>query len=306
MSCVHPLSAWRNTFCDLRTRKRAAPFFTKPPAIAIKLGTVAFSPLPCGRCICCRIDQSRQWALRGVCELAMHERACFITLTYNNSSLPHDGSVNRFHYQEFVRALRRRGYKFKYMFCGEYGARLGRPHYHAIIFGEDFKTGSVPAPVAQSADYPLYMNDKVTDLWAKGHVVIGSVSFASIQYVAKYVTKKITGEMARDHYKGKLPEFMQPSLKPAIGAVWFDKFESDVYPHDEFIFEGKRLRPPRYFQKRYAKKYPDKALDLSVKRENVAMLRNHLNDPMKLAARKAITLARFVQHVRKLELELAA
>lgn len=301
MSCVHPIPAWRNNYSDLRSRKRAAPFFKPPPKISLQNNTVKYTPLPCGRCICCRIDQSRQWALRGVCETNSVERSSFLTLTYKPESLPPTGSLVKQHYQDFIRALRRRGYKFTFMLCGEYGKNLGRPHYHMICFGEDFKQNSTPAPIPQTEQYPLYINQQITDLWSHGHVVIGSVTFSSIQYVAKYVTKKVTGEMAKDHYDGKHPEFMQPSTRPAIGKRWFDRYETDVYPSDQFVFEGKVLRPPKYFQRRYAQKYPDKALDLSVKRETVAGLRNHLNTPERLQARKAITLARFVQHIRKLE-----
>jgi len=301
MSCVHPISAWRNNYSDLKTRKRAAPVFRKPPQKSIDNGTVKFSPLPCGRCICCRIDYSRQWASRGVCELSLHDRASFITFTYNNDHLPPGGTLVKRHYQDFLRALRKRGYKFTYMVAGEYGKKLSRPHYHAIIFGEDFRRDSYRAPVAQSEDYPLYCNDELTKIWGKGHVVCGDVTFASIQYVAKYITKKISGEGAKEHYGDKLPEFMQPSLRNPIGSKWLDKYESDVYPRDEFVFQGKVMRPPKYFQRRYAKKNPEKALDLSVKREMVAEQRAELNLPERLAARKAITLARFIQHIRRLE-----
>lgn len=304
MPCVHPIRAWRNTFSDLRERKRSAPFFRPPPAAALAAGTVKPSPLPCGKCIECRIDYSRQWAIRGACELQSVDRACFVTMTFAPEHLPADGSLALIHYQEFFRALRRRGYKFTYMVCGEYGDRLGRPHYHAILFGEDFKLGSERAPVRQSVEMPLYVNQKITDIWGKGYVVFGDVSFASIQYVASYITKKINGEMAKDHYQGRRPEFMKMSLKTPIGSRWFDQFWSDVYPRDEFVFEGKVLRPPKYFQKRFAKKFPEKALDLSVKREMVAESRSGLWTPERLAARKAITLAKFKEHVRRLDKEL--
>lgn len=315
MSCVHPIKAWRNTFSDLKLKKRSAPFFREPPSVALANGTVKLSPLPCGRCITCRLDYSRQWAMRGVCELQSTEIAAFITLTYDKKHLPANGSLVKADYQKFLKRLRRRGYEFTYMLCGEYGENKGRPHYHAIIFGESFKhpeydvdDDGVPlwslAPVAQSSEMPLYVNDELTDIWGMGHVVFGDVSFAAIQYVSGYVTKKITGEMAKEHYGDRLPEFMRVSLKTPIGSRWFDKFESDVYPSDEFVFEGKVMRPPKYFQKRFAKKYPDKALDLSVKREIVAESRNHLNTPERLAARKAITLAKFSERVRRLDKEL--
>lgn len=306
MPCVHPISAWRNTFSDLKLRKRSAPFFKNPPQSALLGGTVRPVKLPCGKCVECRIDYSRQWAVRGACELQGCDRSSFLTLTYRDSDLPPDRSLVKEHYQKFIRALRRRGYKFTYMICGEYGDRLGRPHYHAIIFGEDFKSDAVVAPVEQSKEMPLYSSAKLNEIWGKGYVVFGDVSFASIQYVASYITKKINGAMAKDHYNGRLPEFMKMSLKSPIGARWFDQFWSDVYPRDEFVFDGKVMRPPKYFQKRFAKMFPDKALDLSVKRENVAESMAHLWTPERLKARKAITLAKFREHVRRFDKEIAA
>lgn len=304
MPCVHPITAWRNTYSNLSTRKRAAPVF-KYPALKAAQGLVKEMKLPCGKCIECRIDYSRQWAMRGACELqSVQDRAAFLTLTYDNKSLPPSGSLVKEDYQKFLKRLRRRGFEFTYMLCGEYGDKLSRPHYHAIIFGEDFRKNSCLAPVAQSPEMPLYNNPILTDTWGKGHVVFGDVSFASIQYVAGYITKKINGEMAKDHYQGRLPEFMRMSLKTPIGARWFDRFYSDVYPRDEFVYDGKPMRPPKYFQRRYAKQFPDKALDLSVKRENVAESMAQDWTPQRLAARKAITLAKFREHVRRYEKEL--
>lgn len=309
MPCVHPIQAWRNTFSDLQTRKRAAPFFRAPAAAALSGGTVKEIRLPCGKCIECRIEYSRQWAVRGVCELASVSKAAFVTLTYRDECLPEGRSLVKADYQKFLKRLRRAGFKFTYMLCGEYGSQLGRPHYHAIIFGEDFKSGSVLAPVEQSKDMPLYVSPALNKAWDKGFVVFGDVSFASIQYVAKYVTKKVTGELARDHYGDKLPEFMRMSLKTPIGSRWFDKFYSDLYPRDEFVLvsngASRVMRPPKYFQKRYAKFFPDKALDLAVKRENVADDMSGKWTPERLAARKEITLAKFKQHVRRLERNLA-
>lgn len=310
MPCVHPIRAWRNNFSDLRSRKRSAPFFQPPPKSAIKGGTVKEIRLPCGKCIECRIDYSRQWAIRGLCELQFSPRASFVTFTYRNDDLPNGGSLVKEDYQKFLKRLRRAGFKFTYMLCGEYGEKLGRPHYHAIIFGEDFKKGASLAPISQSSDMPLYENPTLTRIWGKGHVVFGDVSYASIQYVAKYVTKKINGPLAKDHYQGKMPEFMRMSLKTPIGSRWFDKYHSDLYPRDEFVLvvndRSTVMRPPKYFQKRYAKMFPDKALDLSVKREKVADEMGDQWTPAKLASRKEITLAKFKQNIRRLERTLAA
>lgn len=309
MSCLHPIKAWRNTFSDFRTKKRAAPFFSPPPAAAIAGGTVKPCPLPCGRCLGCRLDYSRQWAMRGVCELQMNDRACFATLTYapeHLGMLPAGSSLDRPDYQKFFKRLRRRGFKFTYMLAGEYGEKLGRPHFHVIFFGEDFRKDSYPAPVRQSKDMPLYCSKVLTETWGKGHVVIGDVSFASIQYVAGYITKKVNGEKAAEHYLGKKPEFMQASLKSPIGRSWLDKFMSDVFPRDEFIFKGKVMKPPKYFSKVYAKKFPKEYLELSIKREIFIESSKDNFTPEALAAKEEILLSKFKQRLRKLETQLSA
>lgn len=309
MSCLHPIQAWRNTFSDILTKKRSAPFFKAPPKAALDGGTVKPCPLPCGRCLGCRLDYSRQWAMRGVCELQMNDRACFATLTYSPEHLgmlPGGASLSRSDYQKFFKRLRRRGFKFSYMVAGEYGDRLGRPHFHVIFFGEDFRKDSYDAPFRQSKEMPLYCSKTLTEVWGKGHVVVGDVSFSSIQYVAGYITKKINGEKAKEHYQGRLPEFMQASLKSPIGRSWLDKYMSDVFPRDEFVFKGQVMKPPKYFRKVYAKYFPEKALDLSVKREMFIELSKEQFTPEVLAAKEAILLSKFKQRLRKLEEQLAA
>lgn len=305
MSCLHPVPAWRNTFSDFRLKKRAAPFFKAPPTAALLGGTVKSTPLPCGRCLGCRLDYSRQWAMRGVCELQMNSRSCFATLTYAPEHLPPDRSLQKEHYQKFFKRLRKAGFKFTYMIAGEYGEKLGRPHYHVIFFGEDFKKNSTMAPVKQTKLMPLYCSPDLSKKWGMGHVVVGDVSFQSIQYVAGYITKKINGEKAAEHYQGKKPEFMKVSLKQPIGASWFDKYMSDVYPRDVFIYKGKEMRPPKYFQKRYAKLYPEKALELSVNREIFMESNSDQFTPEALHAKEEILISKFKQRLRLLEKELA-
>ena len=38
--------------------------------------------LPCGKCLACRLERARQWAVRGFHEAQMHPHSSFITLTY--------------------------------------------------------------------------------------------------------------------------------------------------------------------------------------------------------------------------------
>lgn len=43
--------------------------------------------LPCGQCWGCRLEKSRQWAVRCMHEAKMHEHNSFLTLTYNDDAL---------------------------------------------------------------------------------------------------------------------------------------------------------------------------------------------------------------------------
>ena len=92
----------------------------------------------------------------------------------------------------------------RYFGCGEYGEELGRPHYHLCIFGFDF-----PDKVfhKMSCGFKLYRSETLNKLWSHGHCLIGALTFESAGYVARYCTKKVTGALADDHYKGRTPEF---------------------------------------------------------------------------------------------------
>ena len=94
--------------------------------------------IPCGQCSGCRLDRSADFAVRCVHESRMHNKNCFITLTYDDDHLPKYDDLVYDHFQSFMKNLRHEcppGLKF-YM-CGEYGDKTQRPHYHALVFGHD-------------------------------------------------------------------------------------------------------------------------------------------------------------------------
>lgn len=71
--------------------------------------------LPCGQCIGCRLDRSRQWAMRCVHEASLHDDNCFITLTYNDENIPFDASLRHRDYQLFMKRLRFKYSKKKFL-----------------------------------------------------------------------------------------------------------------------------------------------------------------------------------------------
>ena len=261
--------------------------------------------LPCGRCIGCRVERARQWAVWLMHENEMHEESCFITLTYSPEHLPANKSLSVEACQKFLKRLRARiaPKKIRFFLAGEYGQEcencgknkldcprsgcpqwkpiLGRAHYHAILFG-----WSPPDPVLwkKSKGHDLYMSEMLDDVWGMGNCSFGVVSFDSACYVASYAVKKVTGNKAADHYQGRKPEFVVMSRggKTAkgkaggIGYGWMEKYGSDVYPDDEVIVRGHSTRPPRYYDSLLEKKDPDLLEKIKLRREEQALVLNDL------------------------------
>lgn len=209
---------------------------------------------PCGRCIECRLAYSRGKAIRAVHELEFWERSSFITLTYDDEHLFYEPTaiaptVSRRDLQLFFKSLRRKlGTKISYLASAEYGETTERPHYHAIIYGEDFEFDREFWKTDNGND--LYTSNFLSEAWGwKGHAVIGDVTFDSSNYVASYTVKKLSGDKAEEQYDdlGRLPPFGAMSVKPAIGRRWIEKYLYDVYPRDKVVINGKEVRPPRYY-----------------------------------------------------------
>lgn len=187
-------------------------------------------------------------------EAKCHEASCFLTLTYDDAHLPYRGTLVYRHFQDFMRRARRELGPLRFYMCGEYGDQLSRPHYHACLFGSAFYSDRVQF----SED--LYVSPTLSRLWPKGFSSIGDLTFESAAYVARYVTKKITGPAAADHYSrvdavtGEIyqlqPEFSHMSLKPGIGATWFYRYGGhEVGRLNRCVMNGVEQSPPRYYRK---------------------------------------------------------
>ena len=195
--------------------------------------------VPCRHCLGCRLDRAREWAIRCVHEASFFSANCFITLTYSPESLPSDNSVHVDHMQDFWKRFREAIYpeKIRYMYCGEYGGKTERPHYHAIVFGYDFPD-KYPFYRSKSG-FQVYRSPLLEKLWDFGISSIGSFSFQSAGYVARYVMKKWYGKDADEHYKGRISEFLKMSLRPGIGNDWIEKYWKDVL--EVLAHKAKRL-----------------------------------------------------------------
>lgn len=226
--------------------------------------------LPCSKCIGCKLEYSRQWAVRCVHEASLYEQNSFITLTFSPEKLAKvapTGSLDRRHMQLFMKRLRKAfdDRKIRSFYCGEYGDKLGRPHYHGAMFNLDFDDKEYWKTVNGSR---YYTSESLNKIWGNGFAVIGDLTFESAAYVARYCTKKITGSKAEDYYTRVMadtgevvklyPEFAQASLKPGIGSGWFDKYGmTDIFPRDECVSRGVICKPPRFYDTLLERVDPD-------------------------------------------------
>lgn len=218
--------------------------------------------LPCGKCSGCRVDRSRQWAVRMMHEAQMYDDNCFVTLTFSPEALVEqceltEGgySLSVKHMQDFMKRLRRRfeDRKIRVFYAGEYGEPvevngfIARPHYHLCLFNFDFPDKVFWRSIKK---FRYYNSAILQELWPYGHSSISSLTFDSAAYVARYCTKKILGDKADDHYKGRVPEFGISSRRPGIGAPWLDKFgQTDVFAHDRVFSQDFWCKPPRFYDK---------------------------------------------------------
>lgn len=244
MACFHPVSAFQ-------------PLAGGPLLFRERKDCKAIQ-IACGQCIGCRLQRSSSWALRIMHESKSHASNCFITLTYSDSHLPDNNSLRYSDFQLFFKRLRKKfGNGVRFYMCGEYGERFDRPHFHACIFGLDFDDKKVFSK--SPSGHLIYTSDVLDNLWGKGFASTADLTFESAAYVARYVCKKVTGNNAESHYErvnvltGELfsvvPEFAKMSLKPGIGASWLRKYESDVTSGDYIVYDGRKLRVPRYYDK---------------------------------------------------------
>lgn len=256
MTCYAPLHGWDAIGGGFALSRRNA-WLDRPKSVA------------CGTCLGCKLDRGRQYAIRGTHEQSGYEANSFVTFTYDETHVPRSGSLEPAHIRDLWKRLRKAGYRFRYLQCGEYGSKNLRPHHHAILFGEDFKADREPVQRQGQGDQ-LYESPDLTAHWGKGNVWIGDVTPASISYVAGYCLKS----NPKDHPAYELaepfvdtdtgevlthrrPEYITLSLKPGLGHDWISRYWRDVYRLDEVIHQGRRSRPPRYYDQWLEKNHPD-------------------------------------------------
>jgi hypothetical protein len=262
-------------------------------------------PIPCGQCIGCRLDKTREWAMRCTHEAELWDENCFVTLTYEEDKLPLDGSLDERDVQLFLKRLRKkycyeksyakskRGRliqfkKIRHYIAGEYGPRTGRPHYHGILFNHTWSDGEL---LYNTNGQNTYTSKELDDTWQKGFCTFSDVSYETAAYCAGYTIAKSTGKWEDDYegldletgeiFRQKAP-YAQMSREPPIGMAWYKKFKSDCWPKDFITINGKEMKPPKIYLEDLEREDADLAKQIKLKR-----LKRALENPITSLNREA-------------------
>lgn len=266
--------------------------------------------VPCGQCVGCRMRRASDWSLRVMHEASLYDANCFVTLTYAPGNLSSWSLVH----DDFAAFMKRLRFHFRprpirFFMCGEYGELHRRPHFHACLFNVEFRSDSKPAGKSASG-FVYYSSDLLNRLWSKGRAVVQPLTRETAEYTSRYILKKVTGDLADANYRhvdeyGEIsqltPEYAAMSLKQGIGYEWFQRYWRDVFPHDFVVFEGKKFRPPRYYDKlltRLPGITPDIVQQARVERARLSAVDN---TDERRAVREAVHLAKVRQLSRSIE-----
>lgn len=226
---------------------------------SIKLDEVDFR-VPCGKCLPCQKKRRSDWSFRLQQEYMYSDSALFITLTYNDLNIPRTKEGYQTLYkkdlQNYIKRLRNDHVSYvskqlqipkkevknvskpiRYYAVGEYGSKTRRPHYHLLLFNYEIANLS-----------PISLQWKNTKNNTKmGHVDIGTVSQASIDYVTKYMFKPLGRKDKR------VKPFSLMSKKPIIGYAYLEKFGAWHIQNEELQvrdLNGNIRRLPKAFLRR--------------------------------------------------------
>lgn len=258
-----------------------------------------FLQIPCGQCVACRLEYSRQWANRCMLELQYHDSAYFVTLTYDEEHIPISyytddatgeafpvGTLRKRDLQLFMKRLRFKfGENIRFFAAGEYGSDTFRPHYHLIIFGLHLDDLQV---YKQQRGFTYYNSPGLQDVWSVnigsnrcpryeplGYAVVAPVTWETCAYTARYVMKKLKGPLAEwyDYYNIE-PPFTLMSRNPGIAHRWYvDHPDFNEYEYINVSTEngGRKFRPPRYLNYLYDIEYPEESAILKESRKQMAI-----------------------------------
>lgn len=150
----------------------------------------------------------------------------FVTLTYSDEFVPvataggFAPTLNPRDLQLFLKRLRiQLPHQMRFFAVGEYGDQTQRPHYHLGLFNFfNCARGQTVQGFRSRREWARCCSQcrMVGDTWGKGDIEIRSLDAAKCEYLARYVTKKMTRK-EDVRLDGRHPEFSRQSRRPGVG-----------------------------------------------------------------------------------------
>lgn len=185
----------------------------------------------CRNCWQCRTNRVQSWVGRNIAETETATVSYAVTLTYGrdwDGRSDHIQSVQLMYsdIQKLLKRMRKAGYIVRYIAAGEYGAALGRAHWHCIFH---FYGDTLP----EWEGIHLKWNQKQWDTvggihipeWSiygepLGHVHIKKATYAHTQYALKYLMK--------DQIDPEKHTMLHMSKNPPLGYAYFMRLADET------------------------------------------------------------------------------
>jgi hypothetical protein len=161
--------------------------------------------VPCRKCDLCKYNRLNDYVGRALAEASTSDWVCAVTLTYRPRDDLADKIITPPHAQAFIRSLRDRHHKIRYLIAGEYGSLRGRAHFHVLLFG----IGKRPQ-IPNGEVWPHHQNFHDIS-WPHGHMFADwNADEKAMRYTLKYILK----DQSKDTW-------MSLSKQPPLGAAFF-------------------------------------------------------------------------------------
>lgn len=248
MSCAHPLYVNPSYLVD----GKYYSYTSSGKGVAV----------PCGYCVNCRRDYQNYIADRAEYEYCKRLTAAFVTFTYDDIHLidrcavcdPSGGfmydddkvrtSINYSDIRHYIQSIRKyvqRYYEnhpelpvsvlmqpdFSYLYCGEYGDKFGRCHFHVLFFGLDF----------------AFCEKLLFERWKYGLIDVLPLLDGGIRYVTKYMDKMEKGYLAWRKYD--CLGINRPKLRMSVGfgqGLLFDNIDDII--ENQWTYKAGHVRRP--------------------------------------------------------------
>lgn len=214
------------------------------------------------------------------------------------------------HLQMFNNAIRKKWDEkyhhqgVRFYACGEYGDESARPHYHEILFNLPIDPDRLKLRFTNQFGDNYFTCDDLSASWGKGHILLSEANWTNAAYVARYIMKKLTGDLGEEAYTkvGLKPPFTRMSRRPGIGGEFYkgpedyfliDDLDLQIDPdtgevlcdpdralsvmpvHDKIYLpsvnkgQDPTCRPPKYFDKMFQRDFPESFKVIQDKRKEI-------------------------------------